>query len=88
MKRDKDPYMRDYELKQQGEPTLRYMAEMFAKRAAEMSRRRPLRALTRVGASRRPMPAGQRRRHGVMLARRNDRHCGMARQRNDVVWLA
>ena len=35
MKHNRDRYLRDYELNHQGEPGLRELAEMFAKRAEE-----------------------------------------------------
>ena len=33
MKRDKAPYLRDYELKRGGEPSLRYFAKQYAQDA-------------------------------------------------------
>jgi hypothetical protein len=33
MKRDKAPYLRDYELKRWGEPSLRYFAKQYAQEA-------------------------------------------------------
>ena len=38
MKRDRGPYPSEYTLKASSEPTLRYLAEMYAKRAEEHER--------------------------------------------------
>jgi membrane protein involved in colicin uptake len=94
MKRDKPPYLRDYELKRWGEPSLRYFAKQCAEeaktheRAAAIARDKArwfLAAADAKAAEKRARRDGRRARRqaerkasGLFLEPQGDEHAGNA----------